>query len=67
MIEKKIGVIHLIKSYGGEGKKYPKVPRIKYLVLPKYRTKYKKVGLNNNLIFINIFHRSTVKIQGKSN
>jgi len=28
MIEK-IGVIHLIKSYGGEGRKYPEVPVIK--------------------------------------
>ena len=39
MIEK-IGAIHLIKSYGGEGRKYPEIPRIKYLILPKYRTKY---------------------------
>ena len=32
MIEE-IGVIHLIKSYGGEGRKYLEVPRIKDLVL----------------------------------
>jgi len=32
MIEK-IGVIHLIKSYGDENRKYLEVPRIKYLVL----------------------------------
>ena len=50
MIEKKIGVIHLIKSYGGEGKKYLEVPRIKYLVLLKYGTKYQKVRPNTNLI-----------------
>jgi len=29
-----------IKSYGGEDRKYLEVPRIKYLVLPKYGTKY---------------------------
>ena len=47
----KIGAVHLIKSYGGEGRKYLKVPRIKYLVLPKCRTnKYQKVGLNTNLV-----------------
>jgi len=40
MIEKKIGAVHLIKSYGGGGRKYLEVPRIKYLVLPKYGTKY---------------------------
>ena len=49
MIEK-IGVIHMIKFYGGEGRKYPEVPRIKYVVLLKCGTKYKKVGPNNNLI-----------------
>ena len=32
MIEK-IGAVHLIKSYGGEGRKYPEVSKIKYLVL----------------------------------
>ena len=31
-----IGVVHLIKFYSGEGKKYPEVSRIKYLVLLKY-------------------------------
>jgi len=37
MIEK-IGIVHMIKSYGGEGRKYPEVPRTKYLVLPKSGT-----------------------------
>ena len=41
MIEK-IGAVHLIKTYGGEGRKYPEVPRVKYLVLPKCGTKYQK-------------------------
>ena len=36
----KIGAIHLIKFYGGEGRKYLEVFRIKYLVLSKCRTKY---------------------------
>ena len=45
----------MIKFYGGEGRKYPEVPkgkvsRIKYLVLLKYGTKYLKVGPNTNLI-----------------
>jgi len=39
---KKIGAVHLIKSYGGEGRKYPEVPRVKNLVLPKCGTKYQK-------------------------
>ena len=38
----------MIKFYGGEGRKYSKVPKIKYLVLPKCGTK--KVGPNTNLI-----------------
>jgi len=42
MIEK-IGVIHLIKSYNGKGRKYPKISRVKYLVLPKGGTKYQKI------------------------
>jgi hypothetical protein len=37
---KKIGAVHLIKSYGGEDRKYPEVPGVKYLVLPKSRTEY---------------------------
>ena len=41
MIEK-IEVVHLIKSYGGEGRKYTEVPRVKYLILPKCGTKYQK-------------------------
>ena len=41
MIEK-IEAIHLIKTYGGEGRKYPEVPRIMYMVFPKCGTKYKK-------------------------
>ena len=49
MIEK-IGSVHLIKSCGGEGRKYLEVPRIKYLVLPKCGTKYQKVGSSINLI-----------------
>ena len=51
---KKIGAVHLIKSYSGEGRKYLEVLRIKYLVLPKYRTKYQKVRLDTNLIY-NLF------------
>ena len=51
MIEKKIEAVHLIKSYDGEGMKYPEVPRIKYLVVPKYGTKYQKVRPNINLIY----------------
>ena len=47
MIEK-IGAVHLIKSYGDEGRKYLEVSRIKYLVLPKCGTKYQKVGSNTN-------------------
>ena len=47
---KKIEAVHLIKSYGGEDRKYLEVPKIKYLVLPKYGTKYQKVGPNINLI-----------------
>ena len=43
MIEK-IGAVHLIKSYGGESRKYLKVSRIKYLLLPKCGTKYQKVS-----------------------
>ena len=39
-IKKKIGAIHLVKFYGSEGRKYPKVLRVKYLILPKYGTKY---------------------------
>ena len=49
MIEK-IGAVHLIKSYGGEGRKYPEVPSVKYLILPKCGTKYQKVEPNINLI-----------------
>ena len=54
MIEK-IGAVHLIKSYGGEGKKYLEVHRIKYLVLLKYGTKYQKVEPNTNLILFNFY------------
>ena len=43
MIEK-IGVVHLIKSYGGEVRKYLEVPRIKYLILPKYGNQVSKSG-----------------------
>jgi len=39
---KKIGAVHLVKSYGGEGRRYPEVPWVKYLVLPKCGTKYQK-------------------------
>jgi len=49
MIEK-IEVVHLIKSYGGEGRKYPEVHRVKYLILTKCGTKYQKMGLDTNLI-----------------
>jgi len=62
MIEK-IESVHRIKSNGGEDRKYLEVPRIKYLVLPKYETKYQNVGPNTNLIyfFINTFYRSTAR------
>ena len=57
MIEK-IRAVHLIKSYGDEGRKYLEVskikylevPRLKYLVIQKYGIKYQKVGPNTNLI-----------------
>ena len=49
MIEK-IGAVHLEKSYGSESRKYPEVPSMKYLVLPKNGTKYQKVGPNTNLV-----------------
>jgi len=39
----------MIKSYDGEGRKYPEIPRVKYMVLPKCGTKYQKVGPNTNL------------------
>ena len=35
MIEK-IETVHRIKSNGGEDRKYLEVPRIEYLVLPKW-------------------------------
>ena len=38
----KIGAVHLVKSYGGEDRKYPEVPRVKYLILTKCGTKYEK-------------------------
>ena len=50
MIQKKIGAVHLIKSYGDEGRKYLEVLRIKYLVLPKCEIKYQKMGPNTNLV-----------------
>ena len=56
MIEK-IGAVHLIKFYGGESRKYPEVPRVKYSVLPKYGTEYWF-----NLIFI---YQQSGKIQYK--
>jgi len=40
----KIEVVYLIKFYGGEGRKYPEVPRIKYLILPKYGNQVSKSG-----------------------
>ena len=41
MIEK-IGSVHLVKSYDGEDRKYPEVTMVKYLVLLKCGTKYRK-------------------------
>ena len=41
-IIEKIEVVHLIKFYDGEGRKYLEVSRIKYLVLPKCGIKYQK-------------------------
>ena len=34
--------VHLIESYGGQGSKYLKIPRLKYLVVQKYEAKYQK-------------------------
>ena len=48
MIEKK--AVHLTESYGGQGRKYLKVPKLKYLVVQKCETKYQKVESNTNLI-----------------
>ena len=49
MIEK-IRALHLTESYGDQGMKYLKVPKLKYLMVQKYKTKYQKVGPNTNLI-----------------
>ena len=49
MIEK-IRMVHLTESYGGQGRKYIQVPKLKYLVVQKCRTKFQKVGPNINLI-----------------
>ena len=49
MIEK-IWAIYLIKSYDGEDRKYSEVPMVKYMILPKYGTKYQKMRPNTNLI-----------------
>ena len=46
----KIRAVHLTESYGGQGMKYLKVPKLKYLMVQKYKTKYKKMGPNTNLI-----------------
>ena len=48
---KKIRAIHLTESYVGQDRKYLELPRLKYLVLQKYGTKYQKLGPNTNLIF----------------
>ena len=40
MIEKK--VVHLTESYGGQGRKYLKVPKLKYMLVQKCGTKYQK-------------------------
>ena len=60
MIEKIGAVLHLIKSYDDQGRKYLEISRLKYLVVQKYGTKYQKMGPNTNLIyfFINTFNRS---------
>jgi len=49
MIEK-MRAVYLIKSYGGEGRKYLEVPRVKYMILQKCEAKYQNVGPNTNLI-----------------
>ena len=41
MIEK-MRAVDLSESYGGQGRKYMKVPRLKYLVVQKCETKYQK-------------------------
>ena len=50
MIEKKIKVVHLTESYGGQGIKYLKVTKLKYRVVQEYGTKYQKMGPHNNLL-----------------
>ena len=49
MIEK-IRAVHLTESYDGQDRKYLEVPRLNYLVVQKYGTKYQKLRPNTNLI-----------------
>jgi len=46
MIEK-VRSVHLIKSYGGQGRKYLEVPKLKYMAVQKCGTKRET---NTNLI-----------------
>ena len=47
----KMRVVDLTESYGGQGRKYMKVHRLKYLVVQKCENNYqKKEGLNTNSI-----------------
>jgi len=64
---KKMRDIHLIESYGGQGRKYLRVSRLKYLylVVQKYGTKYQKKWLNTNLIRFFI-DQQLKKLEGKS-
>ena len=50
MVEK-IEVVHLIKSYDDKYRKYPEVPRVKYLVLPKLGPSTKKFISYNNMTY----------------
>lgn len=50
MIEKKIRVVHLTESYGGQDWKNLEVPRLKYLVVQKCETECQKVRPNTNLL-----------------
>jgi len=62
----------MIESYGGQGSKYVEVPRLKYLVVQKYGTKYQKewtwIPLMLLIGFLKIpsIDQQPPKIQGKS-
>ena len=47
---KKVRVVHLTESHGGQDSKYLEVPTLNYLVVQKCGTKYQKVEPNTHLI-----------------